>query len=88
MKIAIKSKEKNFNLWFPSSFIFNGAVATLGCRFINSYLKNHSRDVEINVAAKDARRLFKEIIKAKRNHKNWYIVEVDDADGESVKIKL
>ena len=88
MKIAIKSEEKNLNLRFPSFLIFNGAVASLGCRFINSYMKKHSADVQLNISPKDARRLFKEIRKAKRKFKNWYIVEVDDKDGESVKIKL
>ena len=88
MKIAIQSEEKNLNLRFPSFLIFNGAVATLGCRFINSYMEKHSSDVQIKIASKDARLLFKEIRKAKRKYKDWYIVEVDDENGESVKIKL
>lgn len=88
MKIAIKSDEKSFSIRIPSFLIFNAAVATLGSRFINSYMKKHTEDIQINIPPKDARRIFKEIRKAKRRYKNWHIVEIDDGDGESVKIKL
>ena len=88
MKISIKSEEKSLNLRFPSFLIFNAAIATLGSRFINSYMKKHSKDIQINIPPKGARRLFKEIRKARRRFKDWYIVDIVDKDGESVKIKL
>ena len=88
MKLSIKSKEKKLNLRFPSFLIFNGAVATVGSCFVNSYMKKHSDDTQINISPKNARRLFKEVRIARRRNKDWYIVEVDDKDGESVKIKL
>ena len=88
MKIAIKSDEKSFTIRIPSFLIFNAAVATVGSRFINHYMKKHSKDIQFYIPPKGARCIFKEIRKAKRRYKNWHIVEVDDSDGESVKIKL
>ena len=88
MKIAIKSPQKSFTLRFPSFLIFNGLVASLcGSKFVSSILEKNSDGIQVKISSKDTRRLFKEIRKARRRYKNWYIVEVEDGN-ESVKIKL
>lgn len=88
MKIAIKSPEKSFTLRFPSFLIFNGLVASLcGSKFVSSIIENNSGGIQMKISAKGTRKLFREIRKARRRYKNWYIVEVEGGD-ESVKIKL
>ena len=88
MKIAIKSPEKSFTLRFPSFLIFNGLVASLcGSKLASRFVENHADGVQVKLSPKNSRRLFREIRRARRRYKNWYIVEVEDGD-ESVKIKL
>ena len=87
MKITVNSGEKRFNLCLPSFLIFNPLVATFcGGKKVDSIIKSKVGDIDVHFSAKDARRLFREINRARRKYKDWYIVEVDG--DESVKIKL
>ena len=87
MKITVNSEEKRFNLRLPSFLIFNPVVATFcGGKKVDSIIKSKVGDINVHFSAKDARKLFREINRARRKFKDWYIVEVDG--DESVKIKL
>ena len=89
MKIAIRSDTKSLTIRIPSFLLFNPITATLcGSRIIRSIMKDDKNKDDIRITAKDARKLFREINRARRKHKDWYIVDVADGDGESVKIKL
>ena len=89
MKIAIKSDTKKLTIRIPSFLLFNPITATLcGSRIIRSIMKDDENENDIRITAKDARKLFREINRARRKYKDWYIVDVIDEDGESVKIKL
>ena len=89
MKIAIKSDTKKLTIRIPSFLLFNPITATLcGSRIIRSIMKDDENENDIRITAKDARKLFRVINRARRKHKDWYIVDVADEDGESVKIKL
>ena len=87
MKITVNSEEKRFNLRLPSFLIFNPVVATFcGGKKVDSIIKSKVGDINVHFSAKDARKLFREINRARRKFKDWYIVEIDG--DESVKIKL
>ena len=89
MKIAIKSDAKSLTIRIPSFLLFNPITATLcGSRIIRSIMKDDKNEDDIRITAKDARKLFREINRVRRKHKDWYIVDVEDGEGESVKIKL
>lgn len=89
MKIAIKSDTKKLTIRIPSFLLFNPITATLcGSRIIRSIMKDDENENDIRITAKDARKLFREINRARRKYKDWYIVDIVDKDGESVKIKL
>ena len=89
MKIAIKSDTKKLTIRIPSFLLFTPITATLcGRRIIRSIMKDDENKNDIRITAKDARKLFRVINRARRKHKDWYIVDVVDEDGESVKIKL
>ena len=89
MKIAIKSDTKSLTIRIPSFLLFNPITATLcGSRIIRSIMKDDKNEDDIRITAKDARKLFREINRVRRKHKDWYIVDVEDGEGESVKIKL
>jgi len=42
----------------------------------------------INLSASDARKFVKEIRRMKKIHRDWYLVDVEGADGSIVKIKI
>lgn len=89
MKITVNSEEKHFNLRLPSFLIFNPLTATLcGGKMIDYVVKSKVGDIDLHFSAKGTRKLFREINRARRKYKDWYIVEVDDSKGESVKVKL
>ena len=89
MKITVNSEEKSFRLLLPSFLIFNPIVATFcGGKMVDSIIKSKVGDISVHFSAKDARRLFREINRARRKFKDWYIVEVDDSNGETVRVKL
>jgi hypothetical protein len=88
MKITVDSEEKRFNLRLPSFLIFNPIVATFGGKKVDSIIKSKVGDIGVHFSAKDARKLFCEINRARRKFKDSYIVEVDDSKGETVRVKL
>jgi hypothetical protein len=89
MKITVDSEEKRFNLRLPSFLIFNPIVATFcGGKKVDSIIKSKVGDIGVHFSSKDARKLFREINRARRKFKDWYIVEVDDSKGETVRVKL
>lgn len=86
MNIKIKSNSRNIRLWFPSVLVFNPVTATLwGSKIIH---KISSEKGETKISPKAARRLFREINRCRRKHKNWTLVDVCASDGTKVHIRL
>ena len=87
MRIAVNSEEKSFSIRFPSFLLFNPIVATIGgSRLAKKYIFDDNMDIRIS--KKGVRKLFREINRARRKHKDWYIVEAMSGDDVGVKIKL
>ena len=86
MRIKVKSEEKNIRIFLPRCLIFNGLVATIGAAYLKKERQTH-KDIP-NIPASALRRLFREILRAKRRHKGWNVVEVVSADGDDVVVRL
>lgn len=86
MKIRIKSNKLNIRLWFPSVLIFNPITAT----FMGRKLLNKTRGEEENarISPKAARKLFREINRCRRKHKNWTLADICASDGTEVNVRL
>ena len=86
MRIKVKAEGKNIRIFLPSCMIFNGLVATIGAAYLKKEGEKHQKTPQIPASA--LRRLFREILRAKRRHKGWNVVEVATAEGEDIVIRL
>lgn len=82
MKIIVKDSEerKDFHLTLPSALILNSFAAS----FLSRFLKREG----INITSRQARQVARSLKKFKRRHKDWPLVEVNDADGDHIRITL
>lgn len=88
MKIAVKYDDnRKLNIRFPSCLVFNGLVCTVAAGSINKKLKKEGIS-GCRLSAKQLRRLSRTIMKYRRRHRDWKLVEVSSSDGDSVTIKL
>ena len=88
MRIYVKSPgSRTINIALPSRLILNNLTATIGTKQINKYL-GESTQKDVALSSQEARKLIKLIHQLKKKYPDWYIVDVESADGEIVKIKL
>lgn len=84
MKIIIKDSDTNLNLTFPSRIVLNRITASLAPKMIN---KKAGEKIP-PVTSGQLRALVREINKFRKKHKDWVLVEVNEAStGEQVIIK-
>lgn len=84
MKIIIKDSDTNLNLTFPSRIVLNKITAALATKMIN---KKAGEEIP-PVTSGQLRALVREINKFRKKHKDWVLVEVNEAStGEQVIIK-
>lgn len=84
MKIIIKDSDTNLNLTFPSRIVLNKITASLAPKIIN---KKAGEEIP-PVTSGQLRALIREINKFRKKHKDWVLIEVNEAStGEQVIIK-
>ena len=81
MRISIENEGKKFVIPIPNCIFLNSAVVS----FIN---KSTPENINVDLKVKDMRKLRGCIKKMRKIHKDWYLVDVQDSDGNSVRIKL
>ena len=97
MKITVDSKEKSFNITFPTALIFN----PIGFGITKGYIKftsfsigaskgsNKANGLDLSgIKAKDISKINKVIKSCKRDDPDWALVEVEAASGEHVTVRL
>ena len=81
MKILVKEHGGHtIRLIFPSGLVLN----SLSASFLPKYLEEQG----IHITREHARVFIKELNRFRKRHKNWKLVEVQDADGDFVEIRL
>jgi len=84
MRIYVKEKNSRaIHIIIPTVLVMNIITSYIASFFISKYASQH-----ITLSARDLRRIFNAVHIAKFKHPNWNLVEIDDADGDIVKIKL
>lgn len=84
MKIIVKSQETNLKIRIPTALLLNRLTAAVGARVIEKHVP---QDV-LTIEGKDLIRLVKEVNRVRKFHKDMPLVDVEDADGDVVKIYL
>jgi hypothetical protein len=93
MKILIqKPDRKPTRILLPTGLLFNATTATLSSGIIRGKAKRHGvsdEDLQM-LTAKNMRRLFRELHRAKKQLKrlDLPLVEVSNPDGEQIEITL
>ena len=81
MKILVKEHGGHtIRLIFPSGLVLN----SLSASFLPKYLEEQG----IHITREQARVFIKELNRFRKRHKDWKLAEVQDADGDSVEIRL
>ena len=81
MKILVKEHGGHtIRLIFPSGLVLN----SLSASFLPKYLEEQG----IHITREQARVFIKELNRFGKRHKDWKLVEVQDADGYFVEIRL
>ena len=84
MRIHVVGGDKNLNVWFPTALVFNRLTAEIAI----FCMKRYAPEQLMNLSADKLRILFAEFRRIKEKHGSWTLVDVEDADGEKVKIIL
>ncbi|MEA4832158.1 hypothetical protein SDC9_121532 [bioreactor metagenome] len=86
MRIYVKSNDgKKFTLLFPSCLIFNDITASIGAKALNKHI---NMDIDLKLNAHDMRKLIRMLNRMRRKYPDMYLVDIESADGDIVKIKL
>ena len=81
MRILVKEHEGHtIRLMLPSGLVLN----SLSARFLPKYLEEQG----IHITREQALMFIKELNRFRKSHRDWKLVEVQDADGEIVEIRL
>lgn len=68
-------------MWLPTRLALNSLTAGIAARLVRKY-------GQTEVSARDLRHVIKAIHRARRFHRDWYLVDAEDAAGDKVTIKL
>ena len=96
MRVYIKSKEApTIRIMLPTGLLLNSFTAKVGARCINRYIKSEeekgageTNNENCRITAEQALALFEEIQRCRQKYPGMYLVDIESADGEIVKIKL
>ncbi len=83
MRIKIKENGKTIRILFPTWLILN----SLGLKIAKKVIKESGVNLDGLNGAK-IKKIRKTIAQARKNHKNWRLVEVRDSEGTVVEVKL
>lgn len=88
MRIKVEyDKGKRILIPFPSCLIFNPLSCAVTLWIVNIALRKNGI-AETNISLSGMCRLSREIMRYRRRHPGWKLVEVDTSSGEKVLIKL
>ena len=81
MRIVVENKgEKDIHLFLPTGLLFNPVTALFIPAVSNKY--------GVHITVRQAMAFLKALYDCKRRFPNWVMVEVEDADGGKVEIKM
>ena len=84
MRILVKDGEHHVRIWLPTAVIFSSLTAEIAALSMRKYVN----DPHINLSSQQLRALFAEIRRIKYCHGSWELVNVNAADGQTVRIIL
>ena len=84
MRIDIKEGNKSFCIRVPTAFLFS----SFGARFLKFEIKRAKGTHKISIPPKSMKNVRRCIRDMKKLNADWNLIEIDDADGCTVKIKL
>ncbi|HOA85115.1 MAG: hypothetical protein GX057_03670 [Clostridiales bacterium] len=88
MKISVKEKgRRRITILLPSILIFNPLVAACAAGIINTRLRENGI-LDRDITPQQLRRLCRIIMRYKRKHPDWNLVEVKSQEGDEVVIRL
>ncbi len=81
MRIVVKENEgRRIRILMPTGLVFNGVTAGIASKQLEKY--------GTNITRKQMMALIKAMKRYRRAHPEWVLVEVRDADGDFVQVKL
>lgn len=87
MKIYVKQPgECNIRISVPNWLVLNRVGVSIVCKIINKESKKKRKN--INLTKKELHAFIRQIRRAKKSFRDWYLVDVSSSDGTTVKIKL
>lgn len=86
MKIILRSKEgPNLTIPLPNRFLFSPTLLQL----VNWTARKSIPEFQApNIPPQAVKALYAEIRKIKKVHKEWYLLDLRSAEGDTVQIKL
>jgi|GEM_PF-228869 len=88
MKIYVKSKDApTIRINLPTGLLLNRFTAKAGLKCLEKYCSREGWYAENSITEAQAYMLFSEIQRFKKKYPDWYLVDVETADGEIIKIK-
>lgn len=84
MKISVYDDETNLNLWLPTNLIFG----KLTVRLVNGLGRKYAGEALEKIPPEALEKLFAELRHIKKKYGSWDLVEVESADGRSVRVTL
>lgn len=98
MRIHVKAGDRNIRLAFPTAFLFNRASVWLWLKIGRLTVKRSRKQFEempenaewvfANIPDRAVMALCAELMRVKRKHGKWTLVEVSASGGEQVTISL
>ena len=81
MRIVVKNMgDRDIRLLFPTRLVFNPVAALI--------IPSAAKSEGVHINARQAMAFIKVLYNCKRRFPDWVMVEVEDADGGKVEIKL
>ena len=89
MRIRVHSAEgQNISIALPTRVLVNSLTATITAKVIDKQAAKKWEREKPLIESREMRRLFRTIHRVKRLYPDLLLVEVESADGSTVKIKL
>lgn len=84
MRVQIKGGGHDLNIVLPTRMIFSKTMVKIGCRISSRY--THAVMDRLSPEAMEA--ICEELVRIKKKHGKWELVDIQSADGEKINITL
>ena len=89
MKIYVKSNDApTIRINLPTGLLLNPLTARVAVKSLEKHVKLDEYNLKNLITTSQANALFAEMKRMKRKYPDLYLVDIESADGEIVKIKL